>query len=275
MLFTRYLLVLTIVAIVLALLYWLRKRQQHTQRKMLYSQPLSNNWTNLLRKYVPLACKVPEHLQAIYHGHINYFLATKTFVGRGGFSVDEKTRITIAGNACLLVLTRTRVIFPGFKTIIVYPETYQAPGSSNRDGLVGQNIEHRAGESWFRGPVVLAWSNVETGSNISNDGHNVVIHEFAHKLDEENQLMNGLPILKDKSHYAAWAQVLGNEYQRFLERVDAGSNSVIDSYGAVSAVEFFAVITESFFEKPQLMKMRLPELYAQLSRYYGIDTASW
>lgn len=275
MLFTRYLFVLAIVAILLATFFWLRKRQQQARREQLYSMPLKKEWANLLRKYVPLASKVPEHLQPIYHGHINYFLASKTFVGRGGFVVDDRTRITIAGNACLLVLTRSSAIFPGFETIIVYPETYQAPGVQQSDGLAGQSVEHRAGESWYRGPIVLAWSNVETGSIISNDGHNVVIHEFAHKLDEENQLMNGLPILKDRSHYSDWAEVLGEEYQSFLKRVDSGSNKVIDSYGAVSPVEFFAVITESFFEKPQLMKMRLPELYEQLLQYYGVDTANW
>lgn len=166
-------------------------------------------------------------------------------------------------------------IFPGFKTIIVYPETYKAHSANHENGLVSYDVEHRAGESWYRGPIVLSWSDVDNGSKNQEDARNVVIHEFAHKLDEENSLMDGLPILKERHHYQEWAEVLTEEYESFLDRVERGKNDVIDSYGAVSPVEFFAVISESFFEKPTQMKKKLPALYEQLSRYFGLDTAGW
>ena len=113
------------------------------------------------------------------------------------------------------------------------------------------------------------------GSLNNSDGHNVVLHEFAHKLDEENEIMNGLPVLRDSSHYAEWAEVLSKEFDSLLIRVDRGTNSVIDAYGAVSPSEFFAVATESFFEKPLLMKNKLPDLYQQFRRFYNLDPAVW
>ena len=276
MLFTRYILFLIFVASVAIGIWLIVDATKRRKREKLYKTPLKDEWLRLLKKHVPLSNKLPAEYLEIYHGHINYFLATKEFVGRGGYVIDDKTKITIAGNACLLVLTRKNIIYPGFKTIIVYPQTYQAPSSNNNDGgIVEQSLEKRAGESWYRGPIVLSWSDVEFGSNDTKDAHNVVIHEFAHKLDEETQLMDGLPILKDRSHYQEWATVLTKEFEEFLTRVSKRSNKVIDSYGAVSAVEFFAVITESFFEKPWQMKRELPELYQQLSRYYGVDAAEW
>ena len=123
--------------------------------------------------------------------------------------------------------------------------------------------------------MVLSWSNVNHGSLNSDDGHNVVLHEFAHKLDEENEIMNGLPVLRDSSHYADWAKVLSKEYDSLLIRVEHSTNSVIDAYGAVSPVEFFAVATESFFEKPLQMKQKLPELYEQFKIFYNLDPAKW
>jgi len=248
---------------------------KNQRRKKLYATPLRPEWIEILEEHVPLASKLPAKMERLYHGHINYFLATKVFVGRGGFEVNDDVRVTIAGNACLLVLTRSEPIFPGFKTIIVYPSTYAAPVVEQNAGVVVSRMQSRAGESWYRGPIVLAWSDIQRGSANADDAHNVVIHEFAHKLDEENQLMDGLPILKDRSHYKEWAEVLTREYEAFLERVQKNTNRVIDSYGAVSAVEFFAVVSESFFEKPQHMKTKLPELYEQLSRFYGVDTAEW
>ncbi len=107
------------------------------------------------------------------------------------------------------------------------------------------------------------------------DGHNVVLHEFAHKLDEENAVMDGLPVLRDKSQYGDWAEVLSREFEAFRERVARHKNRVIDDYGAISAAEFFAVISETFFEKPLQMKHNLPDLYRQLQNYYRLDPAAW
>lgn len=275
MLLAKYFLVLLALLALFIVVRMVLRYVQNERRKKLYAAPLKSEWLDILKAHVPLSNALPKALQELYHGHINYFIATKEFVGRGGFEVTDKERVIIAGNACLMVLTRTGPVFPGFKTIIVYPQTYTVPTLTGDSDVVSHDYQHRAGESWHRGPIVLAWSDVIGGSQNSEDARNVVIHEFAHKLDEENQLMDGLPILKDRSHYKAWAEVLTDEYQAFLERVEKRENRVIDSYGAVSPVEFFAVISESFFEKPSMMKKRLPALYEQLRRYYGVDVAEW
>lgn len=262
--------------VILIISYWCFRRYQKTQLiKKLYLLPLKPEYLELLKRHVPLSNSLPKELESVYHGHINYFLATKIFVGRGGFEVDDRVRLAIAGNACLLVLKRAAPIFSGFKTIIVYPATYQAANISNNAGVIESRLQHRGGESWYRGPIVLSWSDVEFGSIHSNDAHNVVIHEFAHKLDEENKIMDGLPVLREHDHYKEWAEVLTKEYEAFLVRVDKNKNKVIDEYGSVSAVEFFAAITESFFEKPQMMKRKLPDLYQQLSQYFGVDPSQW
>jgi len=189
--------------------------------------------------------------------------------------VTEEVRITIAATACLLVMRRETPIFRGLKSILVYPDTYVVSEQVRDGSVVREEKSTRAGESWFRGPIVLSWTDVLRGTRTVDDGFNVVLHEFAHKLDEETGVMNGLPLLQSREHYEAWSSVLSKEYESFLGRVKKGKNKVIDEYGAVSPVEFFAVLSESFFEKPKLMREKLPDLYAQLHRVYDVDPASW
>lgn len=209
------------------------------------------------------------------HGLVNIFLDEKQFVGCEGFSITDEVRVTIAGNAAMLLLGREARGFSGFQTILVYPDTYVAR-DTRYDGFI-EIREHsvRSGESWPRGPVVLAWSDVLSQVHSGSHGRNVVIHEFAHKLDEENDIMDGLPVLRDRSHYAEWARVLGREYASLRRQAREGKDSVLDPYGAVSPAEFFAVATEAFFETPRLLKERLPDLYAQLGRFYNLDPAAW
>jgi len=257
------------------LLWLLRAKLRRSHIARLYSAVLKPEYIAILQRNVSLYARLPEPLVHILHGHINYFLDDKEFVGCNGQSISDEVRLTIAGNACLLILKKPAPIFSGFKTILVYPEPYRAQQTSY-DGLVKiSSHSNRAGESWHRGPIVLAWSDVLHGSRNEFDGHNVVLHEFAHKLDEENHLMDGLPILREAADYANWSKTLNREYGEFLARVEQHKNSVIDNYGATSAVEFFAVITESFFEKPQQMQRKLPALYEQLAHYFDLDPATW
>lgn len=269
-------LLILFVLVVVAVLGWAVYRYwRRVRRDALALAPLSADQIRILEENVPLYSVLPADLRQSLYGRINIFLDEKEFVGCNGQEITEKVRLTIAGNACLLLLKRDKRRFTGFTSILVYPETYVA-SETRYDGLVEVNHDSvRAGESWHRGPIVLAWSDVIKGSLNVGDGHNVVLHEFAHKLDEENALMDGLPVLRDRSHYAEWAEVLSAEYESFMDRVERGTNKVIDEYGSVSPAEFFAVITESFFEKPRQMQERLPELYEQLSRFYGLNPAEW
>lgn len=269
---------LSILFLVLALVLmaWIALRyRKKTRQRHLLNSTLSPQHVAVLERNVPLYTRLPDELRETLQGCINFFLAEKVFVGCEGVEITDDIRLVIAANACLLVLTRDKKHFSGFETILVYPDTYVAKEVSY-DGLV--EIHHdsaRAGESWVRGPIVLSLGDVVRGSGNDRDGHNVVLHEFAHKLDEENGVMDGLPILRDSSHYKEWAEILTREYDEFRDRVERGKNKVIDEYGAVSAPEFFAVATESFFEKSVQMKQRLPELYQQLQQFYGLDPAAW
>ena len=248
----------------------LRRRR----RAALLDRPLPGERRKILEQSVPLYRRLPSALRERLHGLVNIFLAEKRFEGCAGLAVTEEMRVTIAGHACLLLLGRGHT-FPGFRSILVYPDAFVSP-QTEYDGMVeirGHSV--RSGESWHRGPVVLAWSDILEDLEYPDDGHNVVLHEFAHKLDEENENMDGLPRLSERSQYAEWAEVLGREYDRLQRGADAGEESVLDHYGAVSPAEFFAVATEAFFLIAGTMRDRLPDLYDQLRRFYGVDPAEW
>ncbi len=259
-----------------AFLVWvIRLQLQRSRRNNLFLKPLPTDWIQILENNVSIYSLLPQNLREELYGRINIFLDEKEFIGCAGLQISNEIRITIAGNACILLLKRDKRCFPRFTTILIYPDTYVSKEVKS-DGLIVVHEESvRAGESWYRGPVVLSWADVMRGSLNNSDGHNVVLHEFAHKLDEENEIMNGLPVLRDSSHYAEWAEVLSKEFDSLLIRADRGTNSVIDAYGAVSPSEFFAVATESFFEKPLQMKNKLPDLYQQFRRFYDLDPAAW
>ena len=263
-------------AIFAVIIIWVKRRQlKQSRRNQLFLTPLPSGWLQILHNNVSIYSRLPADLKSELHGRINIFLDEKEFIGCGECQITNEIKLTIAANACLLLLKRDKRCFPGFTSILVYPDAFVSQ-QTTYDGLIEvQEDSARSGESWVRGPIVLSWADVLHGSLNDSDGHNVVLHEFAHKLDEQNAIMNGLPVLRDRSHYKEWADVLSKEYESLLIRVDRGKNDVIDAYGASSPVEFFAVATESFFEKPEQMKKKLPDLYQQFKQFYGLDPAEW
>ena len=252
-----------------------RRHRIRRRRQRLRALPAAEKLTSTLQEYVSIYPRLPGPLRDELHGHIQVFLDEKTFIGCDNLEVTDEMRFTIAGLACLLLLNRQATYFPGFTSILVYPGSYKATEVSYDGPQETRRQSVRAGESWHRGPVVLSWDDVLRGAADAGDGYNVVLHEFAHKLDEENNGTNGMPILGTAASRGEWASVLGKEFERFAERVAGGRNRVIDEYGLTSPPEFFAVATESFFEKPAAMKKDLPDLYAQLQRFYRLDPATW
>ena len=228
-----------------------------------------------LERHVGLYRAMPAELREQLLGHTNVFLAEKEFIGRGGQEVTDEVRYIVAGTACVLLLNREPRYFPGFTSILIYPDTYE--GSAVRyDGMVEVHERTaRAGESWHRGPIVLSWGDVIRGVSNTDDGFNVVLHEFAHKLDEQAGGTDGMPELHEADDFDEWVDVLTREYEALHQRVARRKNRVLDEYGLTSPPEFFAVATESFFEKPRAMKSRLPDLYEQLQRFYRVDPAGW
>ena len=202
------------------------------------------------------------------------FLAEKKFEGCAGLELDDEIRVTIAAQACLLLLHRETDYFPDLEVILVYPHTYVA-GTTTRfgGGLTVADQQARLGQS-ASGVVVLAWDAVRRGATDVHDGHNVTLHEFAHQLDQEDGVADGAPVLGKRAMYTAWARVLGAEFAQLVDDVDKHRRSDIDEYGATNPAEFFAVVTEMFFEKPVALQRRHPALYEQLSLFYRQDPAA-
>jgi len=245
------------------------------RRSRLRASELPAHLELLLRQNVPLYQRMPAALQAELRGYVSVFLAEKIFVGCDGLEIADVMRVTVAGNACMLLLNRASDHFAGFKSILLYPTTFAAPLVEYDGGVVTEHFDARSGESWDGGPVVLAWSDVLEGIRDPHDGHNVVLHEFAHKLDEENGGVDGLPILREAEDYEEWARVFSREFADLVDKAQQHHHAFLDEYGATSPPEFFAVATEAFFERGDLMRRRLPDLYLQLQKFYGVDPAAW
>jgi Mlc titration factor MtfA (ptsG expression regulator) len=246
--------------------------KQH-RRAELKKQPLSEQERVLLEKNVPHWQRLSSDDRRELEGLIRVFLAEKSFEGCGGLVLDDEMKLTIAAQACLLLLHRESDIYPLVDSILVYPSAYRVPTTKREGAVVIETDQARLGESWTRGTVVLAWDHVKSASHQPRDGQNVVLHEFAHQLDGESGPMDGAPELDTRARYASWAQVLGREFEELSRALPAGRASDIDPYGATSPAEFFAVVTEMFFEKPRALKARHPDLYAELKAFYRQDPA--
>ncbi|MBN1824935.1 MAG: zinc-dependent peptidase [Candidatus Eisenbacteria bacterium] len=245
------------------------------RRRRLAGEPFPEAWRRVLARNVPYVAFLTEKERRELERLVRVFLAEKTFEGAGGFEVDDEARITIAGQACLLLLNRGADVYPRLDTVIVYPAAYVAPGRRrNPDGTVTEGPQVRFGESWKTGAVVLSWEDVRRGAEDFHDGRNLVLHEFAHQIDSEDGPADGAPPLSGASSYAAWARVLGREYRALLTDVQRLRPTVLDGYGATNPAEFFAVATETFFERSRELRARSPELYDQLRLFYRQDPAA-
>ena len=244
------------------------------RRKRWRSQPFPPEWQEFVRRNVGYCRYLTPDEQTELQGHIQVFLHEKNFEGCGGLEITDEIRVTIAAQACILLLHRESDYFPHTTSILVYPSHYFAVTADRlAGGGIKEKLEGRLGESWMRGPIVLSWDDVLRGAADPDDGHNVVFHEFAHELDSEDGTMEGAPILPDATMYTAWAHVLSTEYERLLADLAHDHRHLIDGYGASNPAEFFAVVTEAFFEKPVQLKGRHPELYEQMKSFYQQDPA--
>lgn len=245
-------------------------RDQRRQRLRAVQFP--PEWLRILKKNFALYHRLPRADQEELQGLIQVFLAEKAFEGCAGLRITDEIRVTIAAQACLLLLHRESDCYPGLSTVLVYPSAYLARTREQSPiGVVTEGEMARLGEAWDEGPVVLSWDEVRAGAADVRDGENVALHEFAHKLDEENGVVDGTPPLQRRSMYVAWARVLKKEYERLRRDTERGRETVLDKYGATNPTEFFAVATEAFFERPVQLKRRHPRLYDELKQFYRQD----
>jgi MtfA peptidase len=206
------------------------------------------------------------------------FVHEKQISAATGFMLTVEMKLGIAIQACILILELGQGVnnldhYDGWVEIIVYPGQF-LPRQELRgdDDIIRMDESSYAGQAWLQGPVILSWEDVENAGDL--DGMNVVIHEFAHKLDMLNGDANGFPPLHANMDRKAWSQAFRAAFDELCRRVEAGERTDIDPYATESPAEFFAVLSEAFFEVPELVKEIYPEVYEQLKQFYRQDPAS-
>lgn len=263
-------LLMVIVAIALALLI------PHWRLKRAINAPFPQQWVEILENNIQVYKNLPMPLRLQLSKLIKQFLHQKHFTGAGGLEITDEVRVTIAAEACMLILNRNSHVYPSLRYIIVYPTAFIARHESLDDaGVIQIQSRDLLGESWQNGKVILSWDSVLHGASNFVDGRNVVLHEFAHQLDSESGSTNGAPLLAGASSYRSWAAALSEEFNELQDDVRQGRPSLMDQYGATNPAEFFAVATETFFEKPTQMAKHHQELFEVLKTYYRIDPREW
>jgi Mlc titration factor MtfA (ptsG expression regulator) len=263
-------LLLAVIGIVLA--WWIPRWRM----KRAIAAPFPIEWVEILERNIGVYPRLPMPLRLQLRKKIKQFLHKKHFSGAGGLQVTDEMRVTIAAQACMLQLNRGGALYPRLKYIIIYPTTFVVSRKeTDTSGVSGESRRALLGESWDRGKVILAWDNVLHGACNFVDGRNVVLHEFSHQLDTEDGSADGAPLLAGESSYRSWAAAMSGEYRVLQRKARRGGKTLIDRYGATNPAEFFAVATETFFEKPRRMAEHHAELFKVLRDYYRIDPREW
>ena len=215
-------------------------------------------------------------LTAVEKAHLRelstLFLHEKNIYGVQGLQLTDKMRVMIAAQACLPVLSLGIALFNGWRDVIVYPDAFRV----SRDEMDEFGIVHRgerilSGESWSRGPLILSWQDIESDMQRQQQGHNVIVHEIAHKLDNLNGSANGMPPLHVTMQTTQWTAAFSNAYQQLNLQLEHHRLVCINPYAATSPAEFFAVFSEYFFCAPEILKAHFTEVYRQLELYYRQD----
>jgi Mlc titration factor MtfA (ptsG expression regulator) len=242
------------------------------RRRRLRALPPPAGWERTVER-VLLLRRLPAVDRRELAGHVHVFLREKRFEGCGGLTLTPEMELVIAAQACVLLLHRETDYFPALRAILVYPAAYRAPVSEEHGGVASEGEEARLGESWERGVLLLAWDEIRSELDAGETGHNLVLHEFAHQLDEEDGIADGTPQLDRRAAYEAWVAAFDEGYRALRARGD--SHGVLDVYGARNPAEFFAVAVEAFFTSAQRLRDESPPLYEQLRSYFRQDPASW
>jgi Mlc titration factor MtfA (ptsG expression regulator) len=248
---------------------WLKERR----RAQIRARPFPAAWRRIVRRRVPIVARLPSDLQIRLRRHMQVFLAEKSFIGCNGQAITDEVRVTVAAHACLLLLGHERPdYYPRLRQVLVYPDAFVV----NREHPVGAGLlqEQRrtmVGESWGVGQVILSWAEVTASAADPTDGRNVALHEFAHQIDQDKGAADGRPWRPSAAKRRRWAAVMDAALQRLRQE----PSTVIDAYGASEPAEFFAVVTEAFFERPLALAAQAPEVYAELAGLYGVNPKGW
>lgn len=243
---------------------------RHRRRRKLLAQPFPEAWATRLET-LPFYERLGADERSRLHDILRVIVAEKRWEGCDGLELTEEMCVVIAAQAALLILEIEHEYFRRVREILVFPSAYRA-SYQQRDGSgVISEGSHNAGEAWYRGPIILSWDGVRQGAADPKDGHNLVLHEFAHKLDMLDGYVDGTPRLSGRDAYAAWTRIMTEEFKALQDAARRGRKSVLDRYGATNEAEFFAVATETFFEKPRQLQTKHASLYGLLAGYYQQD----
>lgn len=267
-----WLILLAIALIPAGLVY--RHFAKQRRRKALLASSLSPEQRAIIARLVPITRRLHASLRPALEGKINLFLDQITFRSKGGIEVTDEMRLSIAAQACLLIVN-SPAWYDTLRNVLIYPTVIRTRRDTHDGQLVREHDLHMAGESWVRGPVVLSWDHALEGGLDESDGYNVVIHEFAHQLDSLTGHTNGIPVLREGKDYSGWEKAMLDAFHRHVDRVEAGYETLIDPYGATNHQEFLAEAIVTFLERPVALQREEPELYAEFSELLAIDPAQW
>lgn len=249
---------------------WLRE----WTRERLRQAPFPERWEEWVEAHVSHYRYLSPVEQQVLQDDLRIFIHEKHWEGCGGLELTEEMQVIIAAQASLIALNLERKYYPNVLSVLVYPAAYRVKVRKvGPMGVVTESYEHRLGEAWTQGPVVISWADAQSGGWNAEDGRNVVIHEFAHKLDMLDGAPDGTPRLYDDAAYERWYQVMKGEWDLLAEVKGSRRGSMLNPYAGTDVAELFAVATETFFERPRQMLHRHPALYGVLSEYYRQDPA--
>jgi Mlc titration factor MtfA (ptsG expression regulator) len=248
---------------------------RNLRRRRLTNAAFPEPWEATLRAQARFAQLLVPEQQRRLRQSIQILVHEKYWEGCGGLVMSDEIKVTVAAHASRLTLGLEQEFFDHVKTVLVYPDAYTAP---SRDvlgpGVVLEGQSERVGEAWHRGPVILAWQEVLGATRRGRRDGNVVLHEFAHQLDMRNGAeADGVPVIESKELAARWVRAMRHHYEWLCRACDHGHPTVLDCYGTMNLAEFFAVVTEAFFERPRALRQQMPQLYELFRDYYRQDTA--
>nr|HEX4317746.1 M90 family metallopeptidase [Kofleriaceae bacterium] len=249
---------------------WLTERR----RKHLLETPFPDAWRAILDANVAAYPRLGADRQHRLRDLVQVFVAEKHWEGCGGLEMTDDIRVTVAGTGCLMLIARDHDLFAQVMSILVYPSAVVGPTSVSLYGLAHGPVKPRdvvIGEAHHRGPMILAWDAVKSGAADHDDGRNVVIHELAHKIDYLDGAADGTPPLPDTASIRHWTEACSGAFLALRRSIKRGTRHFLRDYAATNEAEFFAVASETFFERPAELRAELPDVFAVLREFYGYD----
>lgn len=252
--------------------WWKRRRRRQAR-----SRPFPETWSRILDRNVLLFARLSATDQEQVRQYLQVFVPEKNWEGCGGLEMTDEVRVTIGAHVAILALGFGEEYFERVVSILVYPDAYEAPEETvTPAGVVLEGHSEREGEAWYRGPVILSWTDTLLDAQDPDEGRNVVLHEFAHQLDMLNgQDADGMPPLESSGQQQQWLAVMRQEMERLARDCERGRPTILDCYGTSDESEFFAVATEAFFLLPREMNEKHPALYGVLRDFFRQDPAQW